>query len=223
MQSWWPLLEHSKYNSGLVYILIGTPEHDQWAMEVFPHELCCQQLVTLKATLSTPANDCVLAEPGTDSSGTGRASCASHDFLFIQADSSPCSFSKDFQACLNTGLLSKRVLKIMYLELILASKKQGLKHLHSTVTNMKMLLSSPGIWQQVGSLNYFVIVDLLMYMRWKWWWSGRLTSCHPKRWDTPRKGSQAWNWREGGWAEHIPGSSDTQHHFPAQRSRNVPG
>lgn len=51
---------------------------------------------------------------------------------------------------------------------------------------MKMLLSSSGIWQQVG---YLIPVDLLMYMRYRWkcWWRAHITSCHPKRWETPRK------------------------------------
>lgn len=53
-----------------------------------------------------------LAEPGPDSHHTvaGGSSCASHDFLWIQAESSHYFSSDVFQACLNTDFLSKSFL-----------------------------------------------------------------------------------------------------------------
>lgn len=107
----------------------------------------------------------------------------------------------------------------------MAPNKQGLKHLHCTVTDMKMLLSFPDIWQQVGSL---IPVELLCH--------SRFTDVHEVKmvveWPPHLLPSQEVGYTKEGQsglglkgreAEHIPGSSDTQHHFPDQRSRKVPG
>lgn len=130
-------------------------------MEVFPHELFCQHLVTLKATLSMPGNSS-LSWQSLAQTPLVQAEPAVPHMIFSVSRLTPVPVSPQriFKHGLTRSSCPRAFYRLCtYSQLWLPKTR---KHLHCTVTDMKMLLSSSGIWQQVGSL---IPVELLCHSR----------------------------------------------------------